>query len=54
MTSVQIRPDRRDPAGGERALDNGRFDVLLDRCLQQEIPLAVYAQTGSAVVRAAL
>ena len=35
-------------------LSNGSFDVLLDRCLQQEIPLAVYAQTGSAVVLAFL
>jgi hypothetical protein len=33
-------------------LSNGSFDVLIDRCLQQEIPLVVYAQTGSAVVRA--
>ena len=35
-------------------LSNGGFDVLLDRCLQQSKPLAVYAQTGSAVVRAFL
>jgi hypothetical protein len=35
-------------------LSNGTFDVLLDRCHQQEKPLAVYAQTGSAVARAFL
>lgn len=35
-------------------LSNGSFDVLLDRCREQEIPLAVYAQTGSAVARAFL
>ncbi|MEV8375246.1 DUF364 domain-containing protein [Kribbella sp. NPDC056861] len=35
-------------------LSNGSFDVLLDRCLQQSKPLAVYAQTGSAVARAFL
>jgi hypothetical protein len=35
-------------------LSNGSFDVLLDRCRQQEKPLAVYAQTGSAVVRSFL
>ncbi len=35
-------------------LSNGTFDVLLDRCRQQAKPLAVYAQTGSAVVRSFL
>jgi hypothetical protein len=35
-------------------LSNGSFDVLLDRCRQQNKPLAVYAQTGSAVVRSFL
>jgi hypothetical protein len=35
-------------------LSNGSFDVLLDRCREQTKPLAVYAQTGSAVVRAFL
>ncbi|TDU91307.1 putative heavy-metal chelation protein [Kribbella voronezhensis] len=35
-------------------LSNGSFDVLLDRCREQSKPLAVYAQTGSAVVRAFL
>ncbi|TCC56469.1 hypothetical protein E0H73_32845 [Kribbella pittospori] len=35
-------------------LSNGSFDVLLDRCRQQSKPLAIYAQTGSAVVRAFL
>ncbi|GAB2673875.1 Rossmann-like domain-containing protein [Kribbella swartbergensis] len=35
-------------------LSNGTFDVLLDRCRQQAKPLAVYAQTGSAVIRSFL
>jgi hypothetical protein len=35
-------------------LSNGSFDVLIDRCRKQEKPLAVYAQTGSAVARAFL
>jgi hypothetical protein len=35
-------------------LSNGSFDVLLDRCRQQGKPLAVYAQTGSAVIRSFL
>ncbi|MEV5966244.1 DUF364 domain-containing protein [Kribbella sp. NPDC051952] len=35
-------------------LSNGSFDVLLERCRQQQKPLALYAQTGSAVARAFL
>lgn len=35
-------------------LSNGSFDVLLGRCREQEKPLAVYAQTGSAVIRSFL
>jgi hypothetical protein len=35
-------------------LSNGSFDVLLERCRQQRKPLAIYAQTGSAVARAFL
>jgi hypothetical protein len=35
-------------------LSNGSFDVLLDRCYQQEKPLVIYAQTGSAVARSFL
>ncbi|GAA1617773.1 hypothetical protein GCM10009789_84660 [Kribbella sancticallisti] len=35
-------------------LSNGSFDLLLDRCLTQSKPLAIYAQTGSAVARAFL
>jgi hypothetical protein len=35
-------------------LSNGSFDVLLDRCREQSKPLAVYAQTGAAVVRSFL
>ncbi|TWD79049.1 putative heavy-metal chelation protein [Kribbella amoyensis] len=35
-------------------LSNGSFDVLVDRCREQEKPLAVYAQTGSAVIRSFL
>lgn len=33
-------------------LGNDSFDVLLSRCREQGIPLAIYAQTGSAVARA--
>lgn len=35
-------------------LSNGSFDILVDRCREQAMPLAVYAQTGSAVARAFL
>jgi len=35
-------------------LSNGSFDVLLTRCREQGKPLAIYAQTGSAVARAFL
>jgi uncharacterized protein (DUF4213/DUF364 family) len=35
-------------------LSNGTFDLLIDRCCQQKKPLAIYAQTGSAVARAFL
>ncbi|MGW7682072.1 Rossmann-like domain-containing protein [Kribbella sp. NPDC054772] len=35
-------------------LSNGSFDVLLTRCREQAKPLAIYAQTGSAVARAFL
>jgi len=35
-------------------LSNGSFDVLLTRCREQSKPLAIYAQTGSAVARAFL
>ncbi|MEU4395438.1 DUF364 domain-containing protein [Kribbella sp. NPDC023855] len=35
-------------------LSNGSFDTLLTSCLQQSKPLAIYAQTGSAVARAFL
>ena len=35
-------------------LSNGSFDVLLQRCHEQQKPLAIYAQTGSAVARAFL
>ena len=31
-------------------LSNGSFDVLLKTCREREIPLVVYAQTGSAIV----
>lgn len=30
---------------------NGTFDEILDSCRRREVPLVVYAQTGSAVVR---
>ncbi|MFF1820813.1 Rossmann-like domain-containing protein [Kribbella sp. NPDC058245] len=35
-------------------LSNGSFDTLLARCREQAKPLAIYAQTGSAVARAFL
>ncbi|MFF0343441.1 Rossmann-like domain-containing protein [Kribbella sp. NPDC004875] len=35
-------------------LSNGSFDILLTRCREQSKPLAIYAQTGSAVARAFL
>ncbi|TDD53193.1 hypothetical protein E1263_28255 [Kribbella antibiotica] len=35
-------------------LSNGSFDILLSRCREQSKPLAIYAQTGSAVARAFL
>jgi hypothetical protein len=35
-------------------LSNGTFDVLIERCREQQKPLAIYAQTGSAVARAFL
>lgn len=31
-------------------LSNGSFDLLLETCRQREVPLVVYAQTGSAIV----
>lgn len=35
-------------------LSNGTFDLILEHCREHEVPLVVYAQTGSAVVRAFL
>ncbi|WP_228980697.1 DUF364 domain-containing protein [Streptomyces sp. DH12] len=35
-------------------LGNGSFDRILEHCRKQELPLVVYAQTGSAVARAFL
>ncbi|WP_236245987.1 Rossmann-like domain-containing protein [Streptomyces sp. CC210A] len=35
-------------------LTNGSFDHILEHCRKQQIPLVVYAQTGSAVARAFL
>ncbi|QKW10430.1 hypothetical protein HUT18_32470 [Streptomyces sp. NA04227] len=35
-------------------LSNGTFDLILEHCREQGIPLVVYAQTGSAVARAFL
>jgi hypothetical protein len=32
-------------------LSNGTFDVILRRCRDRDVPLVVYAQSGSAVVR---
>ncbi|MEW1696279.1 DUF364 domain-containing protein [Streptomyces sp. NPDC091278] len=35
-------------------LSNGSFDTVLERCRARDVPLIVYAQTGSAVARAFL
>ncbi|WP_232666348.1 Rossmann-like domain-containing protein [Pseudonocardia sp. TRM90224] len=35
-------------------LGNGTFDVILERCRRRDLPLVVYAQSGSAVARAFL
>lgn len=35
-------------------LGNGTFDTILARCREREVPLIVYAQSGSAVARAFL
>ncbi|SDM46081.1 Rossmann-like domain-containing protein [Streptomyces wuyuanensis] len=35
-------------------LSNGTFDLILEHCRDQGVPLVVYAQTGSAVARAFL
>ncbi|MGV9451632.1 Rossmann-like domain-containing protein [Streptomyces sp. NPDC003635] len=35
-------------------LGNGSFDVILEHCRKHQLPLVVYAQTGSAVARAFL
>ncbi|MFD9214689.1 MULTISPECIES: Rossmann-like domain-containing protein [unclassified Streptomyces] len=35
-------------------LSNGTFDLILEHCREQGVPLVVYAQTGSAVARAFL
>ncbi|MET9665027.1 DUF364 domain-containing protein [Streptomyces sp. NPDC006475] len=35
-------------------LSNGTFDLILEHCREQRVPLVVYAQTGSAVARAFL
>ncbi|MET9606701.1 DUF364 domain-containing protein [Streptomyces sp. NPDC006512] len=35
-------------------LSNGSFDTILERCRSRDVPLIVYAQSGSAVARAFL
>ncbi|QPP10189.1 hypothetical protein G4Z16_31420 [Streptomyces bathyalis] len=35
-------------------LSNGTFDLIIEHCRQQDVPLVVYAQTGSSVARAFL
>ncbi|MGV9772399.1 Rossmann-like domain-containing protein [Streptosporangium sp. NPDC003464] len=35
-------------------LSNGSFDTILERCRDRDVPLVVYAQTGSAIARAFL
>lgn len=52
MTDVLDRADAVVATG--MTLGNGTFDLVLEHCRERGIPLVVYAQTGSAVVRAFL
>ncbi|MFI5619839.1 Rossmann-like domain-containing protein [Streptomyces sp. NPDC051567] len=52
MTQVLERADAVVATG--MTLGNGSFDTLLARCRERELPLVVYAQSGSAVARAFL
>src|SRR5690606_15635684 len=52
MTEVLAAADAVVATG--MTLSNGTFDLILEHCRDQDIPLVVYAQTGSAVARAFL
>ncbi|SCK50424.1 DUF364 domain-containing protein [Streptomyces sp. WMMB 322] len=52
MTEVLGRADAVVATG--MTLSNGTFDLILEHCRLHDIPLVVYAQTGSAVARAFL
>jgi hypothetical protein len=52
MTDVLDRADAVVATG--MTLGNGSFDTILHRCRERDIPLVVYAQSGSAVARAFL
>lgn len=49
MTGVLARADMVLATG--MTVGNGSFDTIRRRCLERDIPLVVYAQSGSAVVR---
>ncbi|GAA2069091.1 hypothetical protein GCM10009801_18200 [Streptomyces albiaxialis] len=52
MTEVLAEADAVVATG--MTLSNGTFDLILEHCREQAVPLIVYAQTGSAVARAFL
>ncbi|SCK59328.1 DUF364 domain-containing protein [Streptomyces sp. WMMB 322] len=52
MTEVLEQADAVVATG--MTLGNGTFDLILEHCRQNDVPLVVYAQTGSAVARAFL
>ncbi|MFJ9665487.1 Rossmann-like domain-containing protein [Streptomyces sp. NPDC101219] len=52
MTEVLAAADAVVATG--MTLSNGTFDLILEHCRDQDVPLVVYAQTGSAVARAFL
>ncbi|MEU3948319.1 DUF364 domain-containing protein [Streptomyces sp. NPDC029526] len=52
MTEVLAAADAVVATG--MTLSNGTFDLVLEHCRDQDVPLVVYAQTGSAVARAFL
>ncbi|WP_019545487.1 Rossmann-like domain-containing protein [Streptomyces sulphureus] len=52
MTEVLEQADAVVATG--MTLGNGTFDLILEHCRRHDVPLVVYAQTGSAVARAFL
>ncbi|MEU9678645.1 DUF364 domain-containing protein [Streptomyces parvus] len=52
MTEVLAEADAVVATG--MTLSNGTFDLIMEHCREQKVPLVVYAQTGSAVARAFL